>query len=100
MWIQSTTRGLRFVLTDKKGYYGLIPTVAKEADTCAYLRGARAAFCLRKTENVQKYKILGDACFLNSDVWSMEEGTYNYKILDDTGLTAESNFEEHTINLI
>lgn len=97
--IQSMTRGRRFVITDKKGYHGLIPVVAKESDIFAFLSGAWPIFCLRPTEDEQEYRILGDACFSNHDVIFHEEGIPMYDF-DTVNIIKKIRFKEGVITLI
>lgn len=49
---------------------------------------------------MQEYRVLGDAYFLNSDIWRLEEGVSIYNRLYNTGLTAKSDFEEYAVTLI
>lgn len=88
------------MLTDEKGYYGLIPAVARKSDVCVVLPGAWSTFCLRQTETVRNYKLLGDAYFSNHETLHHEEGVPVYETLDITTLVAQSSFKEHTITLI
>lgn len=75
--IQGWLHNRRIAVT-RRGYYCLVPGLAREGDTCAVIFGTILPFVLRGTGRPHYYKVVGDAFFTSSRKVNWEAGYSPY----------------------
>lgn len=79
MWIHATDYiHNRRVAVTRRGYYCLVPGLARQGDTCALIFGTSMPFILRGAGQPRHYKVVGDAVMTSSREVDWTEKTFPY----------------------
>lgn len=84
----------RHVAVTERGYYCLVPKLAREGDTCALIFGTAHPFILHSTGSQGYYKVVGDAFMTSSREIDLEACVYPYRVGVDDGVNAYEDWQD------